>query len=205
MEVLVVIVIIGVIVSAATLAFGVLGGDREAEDESRRLWALLQQAREEAELQGIDIGVYVASSSYEFLRFDPRRNVWLPIAGDALYVPRELPEGLRFRAWIEAREIVLQPRLPERSMGKEEEEEDEERENKDDDDDGDERPPQIVVMSSGEIMPFELQVERDGAEAVLRVVAQPDNDLRVERRNDRREWSVVAQTRAPVSEEEDEA
>lgn len=209
MEVLVVIVIIGVIVSAATLSFGVLGGDREAEDESRRVWALLQQAREEAELQGIDVGVYLAASSYEFLRFDPRRGAWLPIHGDSLYVPRELPEGLRFRAWLEAREIVLQPRLPERSTyeddGDAQDERAREEEDEDDDEDGDERPPQIVVMSSGEIMPFELHVERDGAEALWRVVAQADNDLRLERRRDAREWSVIKQTKPPEDEQEEDA
>lgn len=206
MEVLVVIVIIGVIVSAATLAIGVLGGDREAEDESRRIWALLQQAREEAELQGIDIGVYVAASSYEFLRFDPRRGVWLPVYGDPLYVPRELPEGLRFRVWLEAREIVLQPRLPERDAYEEEDEEGEDRTNTSEKNlksASDERPPQIVVMSSGEIMPFELQIERDGAEATWRVTALADNDLRLERRRDLRDWSIVKQTNPPEDEEEE--
>ena len=47
MEILVVIVVIGVIVSAATLSFGVLGKDREAEDQSRRFWAVLVQECDE--------------------------------------------------------------------------------------------------------------------------------------------------------------
>jgi general secretion pathway protein H len=188
MEVLVVIVIIGVIISAATLAFGVLGADREAENETRRFWALLQQAREEAELQSLDLAVFVAASSYEFMRFDPRINQWIPIQGDPLYAPRTLPEGLRFRVWLEAREIILTPRPPERS----------------DEDDNKKWPPQIMVMSSGEIMPFELQIERDGAEALWRVVAQPDNDLRVERRNQDRQWSLVAQTKTPEEDDEEE-
>jgi general secretion pathway protein H len=186
MEILVVVVIIGVIVSAATLSFGVLGGDRQAEDESRRFWALLQQAREDAELQGSDLAVYVAASSYEFLRLDPRLKVWVPIQGDSFYAPRELPEGLRFRVWLETREIILKPNLPDRS----------------DEDENLKQPPQIMVMSSGEIMPFQLHIERDSAEALWRVVGQVDNDLRVERRRDNREWTVVAQTKPP--EEDDE-
>ena len=205
-EVLVVIVIIGVIVSAATLAIGLLGSDREAEDESRRFWALLQQAREEAELQGIDIGVYVGATAYEFLRFDPRRRLWLPIQGDALYAPRELPEGLRFRVWLESREIVLQPQLPKREWPKDATDQsthpalqasDKRR--------VDELPPQLVVMSSGEITPFELRIERDGGEALWRVVALPDDDLRVERRasNDPT-WIAVAQTK-PRDEQDDRA
>lgn len=214
MEVLVVIVIIGVIVSAATIAFGVLGGDREAEDETRRFWALLQQAREEAELQSLDLGVHIAESSYEFLRFDPRRNLWLPIEGDVLYLPRELPAGLRFRVWVEQREVVLKPDLPVRTS------EDEDEEDEDGEDLGDNLrnpvvdaksletstkfPPHVMVMSSGEILPFEVQIERDGAEAMWRVVGQPDNDLRVERRRDDRDWALVAQTNVPDEEEEEE-
>jgi general secretion pathway protein H len=184
MEILVVVVIIGVIVSAVTLSFGVLGGDRQAEDESRRFWALLQQAREDAELQGADLAVYVATSSYEFLRLDPRLNVWVQIQADTMYAPRELPEGLRFRIWLETREIVLKPNLPDRS----------------DKDENEKQPPQIMVMSSGEIMPFQLQIERDSAEALWRVVGQPDNDLRVERRGKDREWTMVAQTKPPEEE-----
>src|SRR5512138_1820940 len=197
-EVLVVVVIMGVIVSAVMLSMNLLGRDRESEDESRRVWALLRQAREEAELQGIDIGIYIAASSYEFLRFDPRRNIWLPIENDVLYEPRELSEGLRFRVWLESREIVLQPQLPERTFAEkdEEQEQDEARDKLDD------RPPQIIVMSSGEIVPFELQIERDGAEALWRVVALPDDDLRVERRQENREWGVVAQTLPPRAEED---
>lgn len=201
-ELLVVVVIIGVIVSSVMLSINLLGRDRAAQDESRRFWALLQQAREEAELQGIDIGIYVAASSYEFLRFDPRRNIWLPIENDVLYESRKLPEGLRFRVWLEAREIVLQPQLPKR-FSLEESDDDEEEEDQDDaKKSSDERPPQLVVMSSGEVVPFELQIERDGAEALWRVVSLTDGDLRVERRQENREWAAVAQTLSRDDEED---
>lgn len=204
-EILVVIVIIGVIVSAATLAIGVLGGDREAEDETRRFWAVLRQAREEAELQGIDLAVYVAAGAYEFMRLDQRTNIWVPMQGDALYVPRELPEGLRFRMWLESREIVLKPRLPQRVVPTPEKDEDEPRSQRLVQNSNENPPPQIMVLSSGEIMPFEVQIERDGAEALWRVVAQPDNDLRIERRNQNREWSLIAQTNSPPPDEKDDA
>ncbi len=203
-EVLVVIVIIGVIASVATLSFSLLGRDREAEEESQRFWALLRQAREEAELQGIDIGIYVAASSYEFLRFDPRRRIWVPIQNDILYEPRELPDGLRFRVWLESREIVLQPALPERSFDERREDDEEEAGDEDTKKTGDERPPQIIAMSSGEVVPFELQIERDGDEALWRVVALADNDLRVERHQEGRDWAIIAQTNPPEDSEEDE-
>jgi general secretion pathway protein H len=189
LEILVVVVIIGVIVSAATLAIGVLGGDREVEDQARRFWAVLQQAREEAELQGADVAVFISAGAYEFLRFDTRRNQWILIRDDELYRPRELPEGLRYRLWLDGREVVLKLQPPDRS--------DEVQHKK--------WPPQIMVLSSGDIMPFELRIERDAAEALWRVVGAPDNDLRVERRGTEREnqrdWIMMAQTKAPEDED----
>ena len=205
------IVIIGVIVSMATLSVNLLGRDSEVEDQSKRLWAVLQQAREETELQGLNIGLYVSAEAYEFLRFDPRQNMWIPISDDRLYQTRKLPEGLRLRLWLDSREVVLKPELPERT---DDEDEEDDKELSDDEKkeaelpealrtiDRDKPPkiqadpPQIVVLSSGEIMPFELQVERDREEALWRVQALPDNDLRVERRDDKsaRTWTVVSQT-----------
>jgi general secretion pathway protein H len=197
-EILVVIVIVGVMVSAATLAIGVLGRDSEVEDQSRRFWGVLRQAREESELQGIDVGVQLTPAGYEFQRFDQRNTVWVPITDDELYAPRKLPEGLRLRAWLDGREIVLKPP----SKKQREEPKDEDRDGKPDID-RTQPPPQIVILASGEIMPFELQIERDGAESLWRVVGQADNDLRVERRVDRSNWQVVAQTLAKPDEKDD--
>lgn len=187
MEILVVIVVIGVIVSAATLSVGVLGRDSEAEDQMRRLWAVLQQAREETELQGLDIGMFVSAGGYEFLRYDGRKLTWVPIEGDKLFATRELPRGLHFRMWLESREVVLKPGLVDRA----------------DKDSQKKWPPQILVLSSGEIMPFELRVERDDAEALWRVSALPDSDLRIERRSGkeaREPWQLIAQTKPPEEE-----
>ena len=38
-----------------------------------------------------------------------------------------------------------------------------------------------MVLSSGDVVPFELHIERDGAPALWRVTALADGDLRVER------------------------
>jgi general secretion pathway protein H len=183
-ELLVVLVIVGIMVSMATLSFGVLGRDRQSEDEIRRFWAVLQQAREEAELQAEDIAVFISADSYEYLRFEPRRNEWLLIEGDELYAQRELPEGLRFRLRVESRDVVLKPGLPDRS----------------DKDENEKWPPQVMVLSSGDVMPFELELERDGARSLWRVTALADNDLRVEKRDERDQWGPILQTKQPTDE-----
>lgn len=179
LEILVVIVIIGVMVSMVTLSFGVLGADRESEDEARRFWAVLRQAREEAELQGIDLAVFVGSTDYEFLRFDTRRNEWRQITDDKFYAQRTLPEGLRFRVWMEGRELVLKSGLPDRSKK----------------DENQKWPPQLTILSSGDVVPFELQIERESMPALWRMTSLADGDLRIEQRQKDGTWSLVEQTK----------
>lgn len=212
-EILVVIVIISIIIASVTIAVNVLGGDRQAEDQARRLWAVMQQAREEAELQGLDAGVYMAAGAYEFVRFDPRANVWQPITDDDFYGPREMPAGLRFRATLDGREIVLKPRLPTRTFKprakvnndvKELGAPDESKEDPRKKDDKDNPPPQIVVLSSGEIMPFEVVIERDGAPALWRVVGSAENDLRLERRGPDQRFELIAQTNPEADDKDKE-
>lgn len=213
-EILVVLVIVGVMAAAATLSMGILGRDSSVEEQSRRFWAVLRQAREESELQGLDVGVAVTPTEYVFWSFNARTNQWLPIEQDQLYAPRKLPDGLRFRMWLDGREVVLKPapaRDPEQEAKRKQQAEERERrlkkglrpdeEAQDESDDPDQPTPQIVVLASGDIMPFELQIERDGAPSSWRVVAQPDNDLRVERRGDDSTWQVVVQTRVAPDEE----
>jgi general secretion pathway protein H len=179
LELLVVLVVVAIMVSMATLSFGVLGRDRQAEEESRRFWTVLQQAREEAELQAEDLGIFVSADSYEYLRFDTRRDEWQVIDDDELFQQRRLPEGMRFRLRVDSRQIVMKPDLP----------------NRGDKDENKKWPPQVMVLSSGEVMPFELELEREGAPALWRVTGLADNDLRVEKRDERSGWGLVLQTK----------
>ena len=181
LELLVVLVVVGVMVSLAVLSFGVLGSDRQSEDESKRFWMVLQQAREEAEMQVEDLGIFVSSGAYEYLRFDSRKDEWQPIEGDELFAQRELPEGLRFRLRLESREVVLKPSLPQRG----------------DKDENKRNPPHIMVLSSGDVSPFELEIEREGQPAKWRVTALADNNLRVEVRDDRNQWVALLETKPP--------
>jgi general secretion pathway protein H len=215
-EILVVIVIIGVVISMATLSVNILGRDSQVEEQARRFWTVLKQTREEAELQSVNVGVYIAAEEYEFLRLDPLTNSWLPITDDKLYATRELPEGLRYRMWLDSREIVMKPKLPERGNEEEDDEElsDEEKKEesmpqalrtikRDEPPRTQENPPQIVVLSNGDLMPFELHIERERQPALWRIVGLADNDLRVEQRRSNTEaWELVAQTNTPIDERE---
>ncbi len=92
-----------------------------------------------------------STGAYEYLRFDSRKNEWQPIEDDELFAQRELPEGLRFRLRLESREVVLKPNLPQRG----------------DKDENKKNPPHIMVLSSGDVSPFELEIEREGQPGVV--------------------------------------
>ena len=75
-EILVVVVIIGIISAGVLLSISLTGRDRELEGESDRLYALVNYAREQAELQTREYGVIVHDDSYQFVAYDSRRGIW---------------------------------------------------------------------------------------------------------------------------------
>lgn len=179
-EILIVMVIIGVIAAIATLSVGVLGRDSEMEDQARRLWAIVKQTKEEMELQGRDVGLFIERDGYAFMRYDLRNQAWVEISNDDLMAPRELPEGLKFRLWLEAREIVLKSHQENQAALERDKPDDEEKPEDRDPTKKDPRAPQIALLSSGDTTPFELRLEREGSNARWRIVSQPDNALIVE-------------------------
>ena len=150
-EILIVIVIVGLLTAGALLAFGGGGRDTGLEQERDRLAALIDYARERAELQTLEYGIRCTGTGYRFLVYDPRLAAWTPdTLDDVLRRPRELPAGLFISLVIEGREIVLDAAQasPSDSMPT----------------------PQVLLLSSGELNSFELTLKRAGsdASAVLR-------------------------------------
>jgi general secretion pathway protein H len=192
-ELLVVIVIVGIIITMATLSMGVLGRDNQVEDQAKRLYAVMTQAREEAELQGRDFGVLIERDGYLFMRYDHMLNRWMTLDYDDLLAYRELPEGLQFRLWMDGREVILKTHeenkpllsrshsstssssssssslgtlLPSPTSSN-----------------STDLRPQIAVLSSGDVLPFELQLARDGNDFNWHVLGNADNSLTVEANN----------------------
>jgi general secretion pathway protein H len=149
LELLVVIVIIGIITSMAAISVNVLGGDHEMQREAERLQAILTQVREDAMLQGRDIGLRVDTRGYDFLEYDSRVELWRTVEGDPLLRERTLPDGLNLALRLEDRDVKLKPR----SAATEREP----------------IQPQIVVQASGDLAPFEVFLTRDGTDEMRRI------------------------------------
>ncbi len=138
-EILMVVVIIGVISAAMLLSVSLTGRDRELEKESDRLLALVNYAREQAELQTREYGVLFQDDGYEFLAYDPRRDAWRAVFEDDALEVRKLPDGLAVRLSIEARPVVLtRPK------------------------DAKDKTPQVMIFSNGDLTSFAATLEREG-------------------------------------------
>ena len=159
LEVLVVLVIIGIVTAMAVVSTGVLGGDHQMDEEAQRLQAVLAQAREESMLDGRDVGLRVDRQGYDFLRYNGRVAAWEPVVDDTLLRERELPEGLNASLRLEAREVVLEPRAAPT--------EDEPAQ------------PQVLVLASGDVVPFEILLHRDGTQETRRIAGTIEGQFEV--------------------------
>ncbi|MBX5463217.1 MAG: type II secretion system minor pseudopilin GspH [Steroidobacteraceae bacterium] len=152
-ELLVVVLIIGIIATTAVLSIGAVGRDTDLEKEGERLSALLNYAREKAELQTRELGLFVNDGDYEFLTYDPRRLLWRSVEEDDALRRRELPAGLALRLEVEGRPVVLKhsQEQPEPRTKAEREKRDRE------------RLPHVMIFSNGDITPFRLTLKREEA------------------------------------------
>ena len=141
------------------ISVNVLGRDRQLDEEAARLQAVLLEVRDDAMLEGRDVGLRLDAHGYDFLRYDTRYERWQPAMSDMLLRERTLPDGIEARLTLESRPVQLEARTPVTpyvppppdqlggGLGADTSDEEEE----------DKGPqPQIVVQSSGDLVPFEL-------------------------------------------------
>src|SRR5262245_39523707 len=150
-ELMVVVLIIGLMAAGVVLSVGITGRDTELEKESDRALSLIKYAREKAELQTREFGLYCGDRDYQFVTFDPRKQIWRPVDEDDALRGRKLPEGLKLRLIVEGREVVLKAPDEKKAKKSKEELEKEQRAFQ----------PHIMLFSNGDLTSFSLTVERD--------------------------------------------
>jgi general secretion pathway protein H len=170
-EVLVIVIIIGIVSAAVLLSFGVLGDDRALQQQARRFASLVDLAADESLMQGRDYGVEFTRSGYRFLEYDPLSAQWQVIIGDEIFRPRQLDEGLDLELVLEDRSISLGERFAE-AVTDGEEEEDEKR--------ADDFAPHVLIMSSGEVTPFNLYILRPADRSELHVEMSVTGEIEIQ-------------------------
>jgi general secretion pathway protein H len=169
LEILVVIVIIGIITTMAVVSTNVLGGDHEMDQEAARLSAVLLQAREDAMLQGQDVGFRIDPRGYDFLRYDSRNDSWTLVTDDPLLRERSLPDGMLAGLVLESRNVQLKARAPESNSTT-----------------TSTLTPQFVVQASGDLVPFEIVLGREGTDERRRITGTADGAIEVQKDDDGR-------------------
>ena len=103
LEIMVVVVIIGIMVTFAVLSIGNRGLDERLSLEARRLQELITLASDQAVLQGVELGFVQTDTGYEFLEL--KDGKWAPAAEGPLRT-REMPEPLFISLTVEGRRVT---------------------------------------------------------------------------------------------------
>ncbi len=150
LELLVVVTIIGVFVGVAVLSIGIAGDARAVEREAFRLATLLDLVREEALMQNRDYGLQFSESGYRFYLYDYLQLAWVEPEADQLLATYGLDGELGLTLSIEDREVELGASVSAEGL--------------------DVPQPQILILSTGEMTPFDATLYRE-AEGAGRVVS----------------------------------
>ncbi len=145
-ELLVVLVIVSIISAAAVLSLGALDGSPPAKHAAEQLAALADLAAQQAVMQGRQYGLRVLPHAYEFLLYDGSN--WSPVQNDNLLRVRQLGNDVSLSLQLEGTAVILPKNNNKNGAGS-------------DSNDGSGKQaikPQIMLLSSGEITPFQITV-----------------------------------------------
>jgi general secretion pathway protein H len=154
LEVMVVLLIIGI--TLGCLMLKVNPRQQTAGVEGQRLVALLNLASEEAILNAEEYALEIGPSEYRFVRQTP--DNWRPITDDELFRNRTLPDLLTLRLFIDNEQIPLIPfaeLADQLGPGP--------------------GPARILLLSSGEVTPFRLEVADPAAGMSRTLSVLPSN------------------------------
>jgi general secretion pathway protein H len=141
-EILVVVVIVAVLMSAVTLSFPPTG-DKLLKEQAERFSALVGLAQDEAILQSRELALEVNNTGYVFYRNVD--NSWSVFA-DAPFAKREFPADISSKIYIDGIAIDLEER--------------------------EELNPQVLILSSGEMTPFSYKLSyKNKSEITLKINA----------------------------------
>jgi general secretion pathway protein H len=129
-EMLVVVVIIGIL--ASTVVLGFVGSDREQNlrTEAERLAALIEMARSEAVQRNEEWGVSINATGYQFLVFNPHNHTWIEQKNGPFHARKTA-------------DMTLSVKVDQLTMPGE---------------NANESAPNIIMFSSGEQTPFEIEI-----------------------------------------------
>jgi general secretion pathway protein H len=159
LELLVVVAIIGILVGAVVLSTDVVGADREVEQEVQRLRSMVGLLHEEALMQSRDYGLMFTTTGYRFYVYDYKQLEWVEPTQDQLLRAHELTRPLELTLALEDRQVRLDPDFESQDVENPE--------------------PQVLILASGEVTPFELDVYRNRTGGHFTLTAEIDGTTEI--------------------------
>jgi general secretion pathway protein H len=187
LELLVVVVIIGIIAAMATLNIGVATREKGVQKEVERLGVVITAAREEAQMQGREIGLTFYAHEYRFNAFDPDKQVWAPLEGDEQFQAHAFPPQTIAELNLEGRPVRLEEEPPVVTQRQDSEDTDPDsvsaktsKSNKTKDKPADKKkppPPQVMILSSGDVTPFVLRLKPGAGSPGMQLTVTGNGDV----------------------------
>ncbi len=145
-EVMLVIVVIGILMSVVQLNFQGGQSSKALEKESKRFAGLFELASDFGMLNNIELGLYTTDEGYQFLAYDGTQ--WTVLADEESLPAVTLPENIELALSLDDLPVDGGMLVDASSFVTEEDDFREEEE---------EKPvPQVVIMSGGDISPFSV-------------------------------------------------
>ena len=150
-EILIVVFVIGMVLTAVSLTITPSEG-RKLENEAKRIYGLMQLAKEEAIFNSQQMAFNVTTEGYGFRIFS--EEGWLPIEEDKVLRNRNLPETMRMELTVLGEEVALTQDRTVVDLSTDDEEEQEALQTG----------ASVFFFSSGEMTPFELFIHYETEE-----------------------------------------
>jgi general secretion pathway protein H len=131
-EVLVVLFIVSIMTGIAVVNLPRFTQTGDFDTEANRLQVVIEMLREEALVQANEYGMRPEARGYKFFVYNQVRQVW-ELLEEGPFATRDLPPDVRMSVRIEGHDLKF----------------------------GEEDAPPILILSSGEITPFELTIESE--------------------------------------------
>ena len=158
-------VIIAIVAGFAIISLNVIGRDPPAKRAAEQLADLTGLAAEQAIMQGQEYGLRIEAHGYSFYTYDGRK--WSPVQSDNLFYRRDLGDEVTLALQLEGTPATLAPPLatvedPSSATAASASDSDSgSTESKD--------LPQVLLLSSGELPPFEIEVTGSASGSVYTV------------------------------------
>jgi hypothetical protein len=108
-------------------------------------------------LQSRDYGIMFTETGYRFYVFDYQQLEWVSPQNDRLLQPYDLQPLLTMSLVLDGREVRLERSFEAQDLENAE--------------------PQVMLLASGEVTPFTIEMERDGIDGRFELTAQIDGTV----------------------------